>query len=66
MGNLSDNLIKNIKEIKKSHNRLYSLAIGNLFKNQRNREIFDNEWVYNPDSNSINNIKNIIDEIVLT
>ncbi|WP_419678501.1 VWA domain-containing protein [Aliarcobacter lanthieri] len=64
MGSLSDTLIKNIKEIKKSNNSLYSLVIGDLFLNQKNREIYDNEWVYNPYYNSINNIKNIIDEII--
>jgi uncharacterized protein with von Willebrand factor type A (vWA) domain len=64
MGSLSDTLIKNIKEIKKSNNNFYSLIIGDVFLNQRNREIYDNEWVYNPDYNSINNIKNMIDEIM--
>lgn len=64
MGSLSDTLIKNIEEIKKSNNNLYSLVIGDVFLNQRNREIYDNEWVYNPDYNSINNIKNMIDEIM--
>lgn len=63
MGSLSDTLIKNIEEIKKSNNSLYSLVIGDVFLNQRNREIYDNEWVYNPNHNSINNIKNMIDEI---
>lgn len=63
MGSLSDSLVKNIREMKKSNNSFYSLIIGNVFLNQRNREIYDNEWVYNPDNNSINNIKNIVDTI---
>lgn len=64
MGSLSDTLVKNIKEMKKLNNSFYSLIIGDVFLNQRNREIYDNEWVYNPDYNSINNIKNIIDVII--
>ncbi len=63
MGSLSQNLQKDIQHIKKSGNKFYSLAIGNLFLHQKLKSIFDNEWVYNPSTHDISTLVSMTDNI---
>lgn len=59
MGTLPTKLIEDIKETKYAKNKFYSLAIGNLFLESYLKDIFDDEWIYNPDNSSIHNIRKI-------
>ena len=52
-----------IAEAKISGNKFYSLAIGDIFLQTINRDIFDGEWVYNPDTSSIRNLLDIADHV---
>jgi uncharacterized protein with von Willebrand factor type A (vWA) domain len=63
MGEYQENLINKIKKIKENNNHFYSLVIGNDFLNKNNKEIFTNEWIYNPNNNNLVSLKNIVDEI---
>lgn len=63
MDSLPEILYQKVSMAKKNKNRFYSLSIGNLFLSKRTKEIFDNEWVYNPNTSSIDGIHNIIEEI---
>ena len=63
MDDLPEPLRERISEAKKNKNRFYSLSIGDLFLSERLREIFDNEWVYNPNNSSISSIQNIVSSI---
>jgi len=63
MGSLSQNIIEKILKAKENKNSFYSLAIGNIFLHKQLKSVFDNEWVYNPYSSSIesllNNLKSV-------
>lgn len=61
MSSLPNQLAEKIYTAKKEKNKFYSLAIGNLFLEQRLKNIFDEEWVYNPDNSSIHSIKSMVD-----
>lgn len=61
MGSLPDTLIKNIEEAKDEKNKFYSLAIGNLFLESYLKDVFTDEWVYNPNNSSVHNIRQIAD-----
>jgi len=63
MSSLPDNMIKNIEDAKIKKNKFYSLSIGNLFLNNKLKNIFDDEWVYNPNNSSIQSIRNIVESI---
>lgn len=63
MDSLPESLHEKISNAKKNKNRFYSLPIGDLFLSERLREIFDNEWVYNPSNSSISSIQNIVKSI---
>ena len=63
MDSLPESLYKKVSIAKENKNRFYSLSIGNLFLNKRTKEIFDNEWVYNPNTSTVDAIHNIIEEI---
>lgn len=63
MSSLSNQLVEKIQTAKKEKNKFYSLAIGNLFLDQRLKDIFDEEWVYNPRNSSVHSIKGMIDTI---
>lgn len=63
MPQLPDTMENNIKQIKKHHNKFYSLSIGNLFLENRLKHIFDEEWVYNPQTSNIHSIVNIVENI---
>jgi hypothetical protein len=41
------------------------LAIGNLFLESRLKDIFDDEWVYNPNNSSIHSIRGIATKMKL-
>ena len=64
MDSLSESLHKKISTTKRDKNRFYSLSIGDLFLSKKLHEIFDNEWVYNPNTSSISSIQNIGKEII--
>ena len=63
MSFLPNELEENIKNAKKKKNRFYSLAIGNMFLEKRLKDIFDNEWIYNPSSSSISELNSMLEEI---
>ena len=60
---MMDSLPEKISNAKENKNRFFSLSIGDLFLSERLREIFDNEWVYNPSNSSISSIQNIVRSI---
>ena len=64
MGSLPDNLIKNIQEAKSDKNKFYSLSIGNLFLESHLKDVFDDEWVYNPSNSSVSSITSITDTMM--
>ena len=61
MSSLPNQLVEKIQTAKKEKNKFYSLAVGNLFLDKRLKDIFDEEWVYNPHNSSIHSIKGMID-----
>ena len=63
MDSLPEALHEKISAAKANKNQFYSLSIGDLFLSQRLREVFDNEWVYNPSTSSISSIQNIVKSI---
>ena len=63
MDSLPESLHEKIANAKENKNRFYSLSIGDLFLSERLREIFDNEWVYNPSNSSISSIQDIVKSI---
>ena len=56
MGDLPDELHSSIKELRQKKNRFYSLCIGEQFIKGKLKDIFDNEWVYNPHTGGIDNM----------
>lgn len=58
MGSLDSEVMKKITLAKENKNSFYSLAIGNMFLHERLREVFDNEWVYNPKNSSVQSVIN--------
>ncbi|MBA5248216.1 MAG: VWA domain-containing protein [Gammaproteobacteria bacterium] len=63
MEGLPSALIKKITEAKTHKNKFYSLAIGSLFLEQRMKDVFNEEWVYNPNNNDIQKLYSIADTI---
>ena len=63
MDELPERARTGIAEAKMSGNKFYSLAIGDIFLQTINRDIFDGEWVYNPDTSSIRNLLDIADHV---
>ena len=63
MASLPESLHEKISNAKENKNRFYSLSIGDLFLSERLQEIFDNEWVYNPNNSSISSIQNMVRSI---
>ena len=63
MSSLSDTMRINIENAKLEKNKFYSLSIGNLFLESKLKNIFDDEWVYNPQNSSIHSIVEIIKKI---
>jgi len=61
MSSLPNQLVEKIQTAKNEKNKFYSLAIGSLFLDKRLKDIFDEEWVYNPHNSSIHSIKGMID-----
>ncbi|MCJ8267977.1 MAG: VWA domain-containing protein [Psychrosphaera sp.] len=63
MASINKNLQTQIATAKLKNNKFYSLAIGELFLENKLTSIFDNEWVYSPCNSSIHSIQTIADEI---
>ena len=63
MASLPESLYEEISAAKANKNRFYSLSIGDLFLSKRLREVFDNEWVYNPGNSSISSIQDVVRSI---
>ncbi len=63
MSSLLEPLHEKILKAKANKNRFYSLSIGDLFLSERLRDVFDNQWVYNPSTSSINSIQEIASSI---
>lgn len=63
MSSLSNRMRINIENAKLEKNKFYSLAIGNLFLESKLKNIFDDEWVYNPQNSSIHSIVEVVKKI---
>ena len=63
MATLPEQLHDEILKAKVNKNQFYSLSIGDLFLSERLRDIFDKEWVYNPNNMSIESLQNIVTSI---
>lgn len=62
MGDLSAEVMEKIGAARARNNRFYSLAIGgNLFLNNRVRDKFDKEWVYNPSTGGVRQLLDFVD-----
>ncbi len=59
MASVPEPLCGKIRRAKENRNRFYSLSIGDLFLSSRLKEIFDNEWVFDPANSSIRSIQTI-------
>ena len=62
MDGLPGDLREKALTAKKGGNKFYSLCIGNLIASQ-NREVFDNEWVYNPATGDVHSLLDALPEI---
>ncbi|OOF48435.1 hypothetical protein BKK54_10855 [Rodentibacter genomosp. 1] len=58
MGELPETLLNQIQQQREKGNKFNSLVIGNLFMNNRLKTYFDNEWIYNPNSQQIEQLVN--------
>lgn len=56
MSGLSDDLLTRIKKQRLAGNRFHSLVVGSCYMTQRLRDLFDNEWVFEPSSSQIHEI----------
>jgi uncharacterized protein with von Willebrand factor type A (vWA) domain len=65
MPKLPKELQEKIRLVKQNKNKFYSLAIGNMFLEKTIGSIFDDEWVYNPENNSVKLIQTMADKIIL-
>ena len=45
-----------ISALKLNGNKFFSLVVGNCYLSKRLREVFDQEWIYNPHNGSINEL----------
>ncbi len=63
MSSLPQDVEKSIFEMKKKKNKFYSLSIGNMFLENRMKEIFDGEWVYNPQNSSITQLIKMVSKM---
>lgn len=63
MSNLPESTYERILKAKENDNKFYSLSIGNLFLSNRIRDVFDDEWVYNPSTCSISTIQKMVSAI---
>ena len=63
MASLPDSLNQAIIECKKNKNKFYSLSIGDLFLDKRLKKLFDNEWVYDPNSLCIHSLQGMVSSI---
>lgn len=56
MSGLADGLLTRIKKQRLVGNRFHSLVVGDCYMTQRLRDLFDNEWVFEPSSSLIHEI----------
>ena len=56
MGSLPESLYTKITASKENSNKFFSLSIGDMFLNKRLKSLFDDEWVFNPSSSSIQSL----------
>lgn len=63
MASLPEPLLAKVAKAKESNNQFYSLSIGDLFLSERLKEVFDNEWVYNPATSGIHSIHEMVNAI---
>lgn len=63
MNELPKTLHPKILNAKENGNKFHSLAIGNMFLNTTLKNLFNNEWVYNPESSGIRRLLDIADAI---
>ena len=63
MDNLPQEQRTAITEAKTGGNKFYSLAIGDIFLRGISRDIFDGEWVYNPDTSGIRKLLDIANSV---
>lgn len=63
MSSLPTDIESKITEAKLQNNKFYSLSIGNIFLDNRVSEMFDKEWVYNPNNTSITQLNKVINDV---
>jgi len=63
ISSMNCDLVDKIRDAKKNKNKFYSLAIGDMFLSKNFKDLFDSEWVYNPNNSSIDSVKHIVDKI---
>ncbi|KTG21233.1 hypothetical protein AUR67_07800 [Pseudoalteromonas sp. XI10] len=56
MRNLPKNQLDSISELKQCGNKFFSLVVGDCYLSERIREVFDQEWIYNPQHASISEL----------
>lgn len=56
MANLSDDLLDRIESCRLNGNRFHSLVVGSCYMIQRLKDLFDNEWVFEPSSSQIHEL----------
>ena len=59
MGSLPSKQIDIISALKQKDNKFYSLVVGNCYLSKRLREVFDQEWIYNPKNASVTELVDI-------
>ena len=64
MHGLEKKITDDIQKMKEKKNRFFSLTIGNLFLNEKLRDLFNGEWVYNPSSMNLDVIKSVKDDML--
>lgn len=56
MAYLSDDLLDRIESCRLNGNRFHSLVVGSCYMIQRLKDLFDNEWVFEPSSSQIHEL----------
>ncbi|WP_339690274.1 VWA domain-containing protein [uncultured Pseudoalteromonas sp.] len=59
MGSLPSKQVDAISALKLNGNKFYSLVVGNCYLSTRLREVFDQEWIYNPNNSSVTELVSI-------
>lgn len=64
MADLPDNMLARIEAQRSNGNKFYSLVVDSCFMERRLNTIFDQEWVYNPQTSGIHELMNFKKKIM--